>query len=105
MDRRLDGLVMRATAVLLTAGLLLVAAGTAGVSGSLGLVVALALVGGALYLAAESVDVSDAGEGLRSIGHRHGVGAASLKVPAATAPDDATGISRVPRRGRPRSGR
>jgi len=61
MDRRLDGAVMRATAVLLAAGLLLVAAGTAGVTGSLALVAALVLVGVALYLLSEQVDASGTG--------------------------------------------
>ncbi len=49
---------MRGTVVLLAGGLPLVAAGTAGVAGSLALVVALAAAGGALYLAAERLDAS-----------------------------------------------
>jgi large-conductance mechanosensitive channel len=56
MDRGLDELVMRGTVVLLAAGLLLVAAGTAGVTGSLALVAALVLVGVGLFLVSERVD-------------------------------------------------
>lgn len=46
---------MRGTVVLLAAGLLLVAAGTAGVTGSLALVGALVLVGVGLFLVSERV--------------------------------------------------
>lgn len=46
---------MRGTVVLLTGGLLLVAAGTAGITGSLALVAALVLVGVGLYLVSERV--------------------------------------------------
>ncbi|ELZ29248.1 hypothetical protein C475_03489 [Halosimplex carlsbadense 2-9-1] len=55
MDRGLDEVVMRGTVVLLTGGLLLVAAGTAGITGSLALVAALVLVGVGLYLVSERV--------------------------------------------------
>lgn len=44
MDRTLDGAVMRATIVLLAGGLSLVAAGTAGIDGSIALVFALGMV-------------------------------------------------------------
>ena len=44
MDRTLDGAVMRATTVLLGGGLSLVAAGTAGIDGSIALVFALGMV-------------------------------------------------------------
>jgi len=64
MDRGLDGVVMRGTIVLLAAGLLLVTAGTAGVTGSLALVVALVLVGVGLYLLSEQVAAAEPGFGL-----------------------------------------
>lgn len=67
MDRRLDGLVMRATAVLLAAGLCLVAAGTAGLTGSLALALALGAVGGALRLVGEAVDDSSGGLVVRTV--------------------------------------
>ncbi|MFB6139079.1 MAG: hypothetical protein ABEJ26_01430 [Halosimplex sp.] len=69
MDRTLDGVVMRATVVLLTAGLWLVGAGTAGLDGSLALALALGAVGGGLYLLAETLDGADAtaGFGVRDV--------------------------------------
>ncbi len=67
MDRKLDGVVMRATVVLLVAGLCLVAAGTAGLGGSIPLVVALAVVGGGLRLVATAVDASGDGLGVQEV--------------------------------------
>ena len=59
MDRTLDGAVMRATIVLLAGGLSLVAAGTAGIDGSIGLVFALGLVSVGVGLAATALDDSE----------------------------------------------
>ncbi|QLH76118.1 hypothetical protein HZS55_01825 [Halosimplex rubrum] len=64
MDRGLDEVVMRGTVVLLAGGLLLVAAGSAGVTGSLALAVALVLVGLALYLVSERVGSTERDGGL-----------------------------------------
>lgn len=55
MDRTLDGAVMRATVVLLAGGLLLVAAGTAGIDGSIALVFALGTVSVGVRLVASLV--------------------------------------------------
>jgi len=64
MDRGLDAVVMRGTVVLLAGGLLLVTAGTAGVTGSLALVAALVLVGVGLYLLSERFAATEPGSGL-----------------------------------------
>ncbi|QLH80534.1 hypothetical protein [Halosimplex pelagicum] len=64
MDRGLDEIVMRVTVVALAGGLLLVAAGAAGVTGSLALAVALVLVGLALYLVSERLGSAESGTGL-----------------------------------------
>jgi hypothetical protein len=57
MDRRLDGAVMRATAILLTAGLSLVAVGTAGVAASLPLVLASVVLAGVTRVVTDAVEV------------------------------------------------
>ncbi|MFC7140699.1 hypothetical protein ACFQMA_12825 [Halosimplex aquaticum] len=67
MDPTLDGVVMRATVVLLVAGLCLVTAGTAGLGGSLPLAFALAVVGAGLYLVATTVDAPADGLGVREV--------------------------------------
>ncbi|WP_415379758.1 hypothetical protein [Halosimplex sp. TS25] len=61
MDRTLDGVVMRATVVLLVAGLCLVTAGTAGIESSLPLAFAVAVLGAGLRLVATTVDAPDGG--------------------------------------------
>jgi len=63
MDRRLDGVVMRATGVLLTAGLSLVTVGTAGVAASLPLAIAFVVLAGGLRVATEAVE-APSGEGV-----------------------------------------
>ena len=57
MDRRLDGAVMRATVILLTAGLSLVAVGTAGVAASLPLVLASVVLAGVTRVVTDAVEV------------------------------------------------
>jgi hypothetical protein len=57
MDRRLDGAVMRATGVVLTAGLSLVAVGTAGVAASLPLVLASVVLAGVTRVVTDAVEV------------------------------------------------
>ena len=57
MDRRLDGAVMRATVILLTAGLSLVAVGTAGVAASLLLVLASVVLAGVTRVVTDAVEV------------------------------------------------